>query len=81
MNETLETLGVQIRTRRRELGMRQEDLAKISGIKLRTVRSLEKGHSQVRSGDLVTVLAVLGLMLDVRTRSWSVQKKVTLPHR
>lgn len=49
--------------RRKELGLRQEDLALLAGVSERFVRQLEAGKSTVRLDTLTAVLEALGLEL------------------
>jgi y4mF family transcriptional regulator len=49
-----------VKTRRRGLGMTQEDLAKRSGVGLRFVRDLEQGKKSVRMDKVNQVLALFG---------------------
>ena len=62
-------LGLLLRERRRELGLRQEDLADRIGVSRQWVGKVEKG---LRRADLVLVLRAIGalrLVLDVRSES------------
>ena len=62
-------LGLLLRERRRELGLRQEDLADRIGVSRQWVGKVEKGP---RRADLVLVLRAIGalrLVLDVRSES------------
>lgn len=55
----------QIAVRRRELGLRQVDLAELAGVSERFVRLLESGKASVRLDKVEPVLEVLGLRLDL----------------
>jgi y4mF family transcriptional regulator len=54
-----------IRQRRKQLGLRQEDLADLSGVSLRFLQALEAGKPSVQLDRVQAVLATLGLRLDV----------------
>lgn len=61
-------LGRDIRRRRRDLGLRQEELADLSGVSARFISTLENGKATVRMDKVMAVLEALGLQLraDVR---------------
>lgn len=59
-------LGQAVRQRRRELGLRQEEVADLAGTSQRFVHSLETGKATVRLDKVLPVLGVLGLGLVVR---------------
>jgi HTH-type transcriptional regulator / antitoxin HipB len=61
MNE----LGSVVKDRRRELGLRQEDLAQLAGCSTRFVHALEHGKSTLLLDKVTDVLNVLGLRLVV----------------
>jgi HTH-type transcriptional regulator/antitoxin HipB len=54
-----------VRGRRRQLDLRQEDLADLAGVSLRFVQALEAGKRTVQLDRVEAVLAVLGLRLRV----------------
>jgi HTH-type transcriptional regulator / antitoxin HipB len=54
-----------VRGRRRQLDLRQEDLADLAGVSLRFVQALEAGKLTVQLDRVEAVLAVLGLRLRV----------------
>lgn len=58
-------IGRTVRERRRQLGLRQEDLADLSGVSLRFVQALEAGKLSVQLDRVEAVLATLGLRLLV----------------
>lgn len=62
------SLGSDIRLRRRDLGLGQEDLAQLSGASVRFIRNLEHGKATVRLDKVTAVLAALGLELRARVR-------------
>ena len=61
----LEKIGSEIRKRRRLLGINQESLAEISGISLRSLKSIETGKGNPGIEQLTKVLDVLGLKLTI----------------
>ena len=54
-----------VRGRRRQLGLRQEDLADLAGVSLRFVQALEAGKPSVQLDRVHVVLDTLGLRLVV----------------
>lgn len=56
-----------IRQRRIELGLRQDQLADLSGVSVRTVSAVESGKPTVRLDVLVAILDTLGVHLWVST--------------
>lgn len=61
----MQTWHEQMAHRRRELGLRQVDLAELAGVSERFVRLLESGKPSVRLDKVVPVLEVLGLRLEL----------------
>jgi y4mF family transcriptional regulator len=62
-------LGALIRERRRAQGLRQEELALAAGTGRRFIGEVENGKPTARVGDVLNVLAALGLVIDVRART------------
>lgn len=60
------TIGHIIRDERKELGLRQDELAAASGVGLRFLVELERGKSTVQMGKVLDVLAALGCELQIR---------------
>ena len=58
-------LGVLVAGRRKALGLRQEDLAELSGVSHRFVQALEAGKETVRLDKVMSVLDTLGWHLAV----------------
>jgi HTH-type transcriptional regulator / antitoxin HipB len=54
-------LATAVRARRRELGLRQEELADLAGCSERFVHTVEAGKETVRLDKVLDVLATLGL--------------------
>lgn len=61
----MEPWNVQLARRRRELGLRQVDVAELAGVSERFVRLLESGKRSVRLDKVEPVLDVLGLRLTL----------------
>lgn len=54
-----------VRRRRKELGLRQSDLAHLAGCSERFVHTVENGKASLRLDKLLDLLEVLGLDLSV----------------
>jgi HTH-type transcriptional regulator / antitoxin HipB len=65
---TTTVLAAAVRTRRRDLGLGQQDLAELSGTSVRFISSLEHAKTTVRLDKLLAVLDVLGLELRAELR-------------
>lgn len=61
-------LGRDVRSRRREFQLAQQDLAELAGTSTRFIGSLEKGKPTVRLDKLLAVLDALGLELRAQVR-------------
>ncbi|HEV3001295.1 MAG TPA: type II toxin-antitoxin system Y4mF family antitoxin [Solirubrobacteraceae bacterium] len=59
-------LGALVRTERRAQGLRQDELALAAGTGRRFVSELENGKATARLEDVLSVVAALGLTVDVR---------------
>ncbi|MFZ4511533.1 MAG: type II toxin-antitoxin system Y4mF family antitoxin [Candidatus Nanopelagicales bacterium] len=59
----MDQLAVDVRARRRQLGLSQQELADLAGTSERFVRALEAGKPTVRLDKASAVLGVLGLEL------------------
>lgn len=64
----MDTLGSDVRSRRRELGLTQAGLAELAEVSERFVRSVEANKDSVRLDKLVALLGVLGLELRAHLR-------------
>jgi len=62
-------LGTDVRARRKELHLRQEDLADLANVSVRWIGALEAGKPGVQLDKLLAVLDVLGLQLRADMRS------------
>jgi len=58
-------LAETVRQRRRDLGLRQAEVADLAGCSERFVHTVEHGKDSLRLGKVLDVLAVLGLGLEV----------------
>lgn len=65
----IESLADDVRRRRRELRLSQEDLGDLSQTSVRFIRDLEHGKPTVRLDKLLAVLGALGLELRADLRS------------
>ena len=71
MSETtniLKNIGAVIRTRRKRLGMTQQDVAEIASLQRQTVSRVEAGNNAVAVATVARVATVVGLDLLVRPR-------------
>lgn len=59
------TFAAAVRSRRRALGLRQDELADLAEVSERFVHALESGKGTVRLDKLLAVLAALGLHLEL----------------
>ena len=65
--ETIDTIRTAVRTRRKALGLKQEDLARIAQVSLPTLKMLEQGHArEVGFQKISRILAALGLELRLQ---------------
>lgn len=55
-----------VRLRRRDLGLRQDELAALAGVSERFVYALENGKQSVQLDKVLAVLSTLGLHLELR---------------
>lgn len=62
------SLGLEVRARRRELGLQQVELADLAGVSERFVRAVEHDKSTVRLDKLTALLDALGLELHATIR-------------
>ena len=59
------TWGAQVRSRRRDLGLTQLEVAELAGVAARTVHAVEAGKATLRLDALLAVLDAVGLRLDL----------------
>lgn len=62
---TATELAFAVRARRRQLGLRQGELAELAGVSERFVFAVESGKASVRLDKLTPLLAALGLHLQI----------------
>ena len=65
---TIKTIGAAIRTRRKRIGMTQQDVADIAGLQRQTISRVEAGNNAVAVATVARVAAVVGLDLLVTPR-------------
>jgi len=61
-------IGAIIKKKRRELGIKQSQLADVSGNGTRFVSDLENGKSTMRIGQILDILHVLGFDISISAR-------------
>ena len=61
-------LGVDVRARRKDLGLTQVEVAELAGVSARFVIELEQGKPTVHLDKLTTVLDARGLTLRAKVR-------------
>ncbi len=61
------TLARAVRARRRDLGLRQGELAELAGVSERFVHTVEAGKPTVQLDKLLDVLETLGLHLELHS--------------
>ena len=66
----LNAIGREIRKQRRRHGLRQAELAALSGVGTRFVSDLENGKASLEIGRVIRVLNTVGLVVWVDTKSW-----------
>jgi y4mF family transcriptional regulator len=59
-------LAVEVRARRAQLHLRQDELAELAGVSERFVYALENGKRTVQLDKVLAVLNVLGLHLEIQ---------------
>lgn len=65
---TVQEMGKLIRSRRRLLKLKQEDLSKISGISLKTIHLMESGTGNPSAETLSKVAEGVGLEIALQVR-------------
>jgi HTH-type transcriptional regulator/antitoxin HipB len=60
-----DTFATAVRSRRRQLRLRQDELADLAGVSERFVYALESGKQSVQLDKVIAVLSALGLHLEV----------------
>jgi len=67
--------GGEVRRRRLELGLHQDELAALAGVSTRFVHTLERSKPTVRLDKVLAVLAQLGLDLVLEPGSGSIHSR------
>ena len=67
-------LGVDVRARRKDLGLTQVEVAELAGVSARFVMELEQGKPTVRLDKLTAVLDAMGLTLRAEVRHCPAQQ-------
>jgi y4mF family transcriptional regulator len=65
---TVSAIGEAVRQARKDLGLRQDELAAAAGVGLRFLVELERGKPTVQLGKVLLVLAAVGLDVQFVTR-------------
>jgi HTH-type transcriptional regulator/antitoxin HipB len=65
--------GARVRSRRMDLGLRQDELAALAGVSVRFVHTLEQGKPTLRLDKVLAVLAQLGLDLVLEPGSGAIR--------
>lgn len=65
---TIKNIGAAIRTRRKRIGMTQQDVAEIAGLQRQTISRVEAGNNAVAVATVARVATVVGLDLLVTPR-------------
>lgn len=68
LNASGHHLGTDVRNRRRDLGLTQQDVADLSGVSPRFIRDVEHGKPSVQLDKLLALLDALGLELRAEIR-------------
>jgi HTH-type transcriptional regulator/antitoxin HipB len=72
-------LATEVRARRGQLGLTQQDLADMAGVSERFVRFVEQGKQSVQLDSLTAVLETLGLELRLATRTSQAARSLGSP--
>lgn len=66
---TMKTIGQTIRDERKEMGLRQDELAAAAGVGTRFIVDVEAGKETAEIGKVLTVLSALGCNLEIKLPS------------
>jgi len=66
MKDKQQAIGGLIKSRRKSLKVRQEHLADLAGVSIRTLRNIEKGDSNPELDTLLKVCYVLGMEIRIQ---------------
>lgn len=67
-NEITSRLGLQIRERRKQLGLTLREVADLADVAVTFVHELEHGKPTVRLSKMLDVITVLGLKIELKDR-------------
>ncbi|RZI54560.1 MAG: transcriptional regulator [Pseudomonas sp.] len=62
----VEEIGQFVRSERKQIGLRQDELAGAAGVGLRFIVDLEAGKNTIQLGKVLQVLEILGYELETR---------------
>jgi len=65
----MKIIGKTVRDERKEMGLRQDELAAAAGVGTRFIVDLEAGKETAEIGKVITVLSALGCELEIKTPS------------
>ena len=68
-DEVVVKIGEKIMSRRHYLNLKQEDVAEMAGITIKTLYQIERGKGNPSLGTLVSILHVLGIALCLTIRT------------
>ena len=69
MTSIPQEIGLQVMSRRKDLGLAQQDLADLAGVSIRSIYAIEHGKATTRLDTLLAVATTLGLDIVLRQRS------------
>ena len=65
----MKQIGIQIRQRRKMLGINQQTLADLAQISINTITKIENGEININFQKLYSILEVLGLELSLKIKN------------
>lgn len=63
------SISATLATRRKTLGISQNDLAEMSGVSLATIKNIERGKGNPSFETVEKILTVLGMEIQLKVRS------------
>lgn len=64
----MKTIGSQIQSQRKKLGITQRELSQLSGVGINTIVALERGHGNPSLSVLLKLAETLGLRLSLESK-------------
>lgn len=64
----LKGIGLLLAERRKELNLRQEDLAQMSGVTIKTIYNIEEGKGNPSANTLIKLCGVLGFEININIK-------------